>query len=277
MDWIDRMNEAMEYIENHLQCEIDEKEISDITACSFQLFQGTFSQITGITVAEYIRRRKMTCAAYDLQNTDKKIIDIALEYGYQSADAFSVAFKRLHNVTPRGVRNGGVKLTFYCRINFNLTVKGIDRMNYVIIEKGPFNVMGVRRSTPYGGGTWAVVKSDGSNEAINNMCGHFYDLGLCFDFDEEGNNDYMCAVEWKGEVVGNLDYYQYPEATWIKFEAEGSIVEGTLGNVWKRINDEFLPQSKYKKSGHPTIEKYILWDETADICRVEIWIPVVMK
>lgn len=163
MDWIDRMNEAMEYIENHLQCEIDEKEISDITACSFQLFQGRFSQITGITVAEYIRRRKMTCAAYDLQNTDKKIIDIALEYGYQSADAFSVAFKCLHNVTPRGVRNGGVKLTFYCRINFNLTVKGIDRMNYVIIEKGPFNVMGVRRSTPYGGGTWAVVKSDGSN------------------------------------------------------------------------------------------------------------------
>lgn len=95
MDWVDRMNSAIDYVENNLSCEIDEKEISKIAACSFTLFQGSFTQITRIPLSEYIRRRKLTCAAYDIQNTDGKIIDIALKYGYQSADAFSVAFKRL--------------------------------------------------------------------------------------------------------------------------------------------------------------------------------------
>ncbi len=277
MDWVDRMNKVTDYVENHLDSEIDETEISKITACSFTLFQSSFSQITGVSLSEYVRRRKLTCAAYDLQNTNEKVIDIALKYGYQSSDAFSVAFKRLHGVTPTDARKNGVKLTFYCRLNFSLTIKGGDRMDYTVIEREPFNVMGIRRTTPYGGGTWAIVKSDGSNEAIKNISGHFYNLGLCFGFGEDGSNDYMCGIEWGNEPIDGLDTFNYPEATWLKFEAEGSILSQILGNVWQRINNEFLPQSKYKKSGLPTIEKYVLWDDAADICKVEIWIPVTLK
>ncbi len=96
MDWVNRMNQAIDYVEEHLTGEIDEKEICKIMACSFSMFQGSFTQITGIPLSGYIRHRKLTCAAHELQNTDQKVIDIALKYGYQSADAFSVAFKRLH-------------------------------------------------------------------------------------------------------------------------------------------------------------------------------------
>jgi len=277
MDWVHRMNKAIEYIENHLTEEIDEKEINAITACSFPLFQGSFTQITGISLSEYIRRRKLTCAVFDLQNTSDKIIDIGLRYGYQSPDAFCVAFKRLHGITPTEARSSGVKLTFYCRLSFVLTIKGVDRMDYTIIEREPFKVIGIRCTTPYGGGTWAIVKSDGSNEAIKDLSGKFYDLGLCFGFDEDGNNDYMCGIEWDKEVVPGLDFFEYPKATWLKFEAVGSILNQTLGNVWGKINDEFLPQSKYKKSGLPTIEKYVSWDEAKDKCNVEIWIPAILK
>lgn len=277
MDWVDRMNDAMDYVENNLSCEITEKEISKITACSFNLFQGSFTQITGITLSEYIRRRKLTCAAHDIQNTDGKIIDIALRYGYQSADAFSVAFKRLHGVTPRDARRSGVKLTFYCRLRFALTIEGVDKMDYTTIERVPFKVIGVRRTTPYGGGTWAIVKSNGSNEAVKELSDHFFDLGLCFGFGEDGSNDYMCGIEWDKEDVAGFESFEYPAATWLKFEAKGTISGQTLGSVWKRINDEFLPQSKYKKSGLPTIEKYVAWDAAEDICNVEIWIPVAMK
>ncbi len=274
MDWVNRMNKAIDYIENHLTDEIDEKELNKITACSFSLFQGSFNQITGISLSEYIRRRKLTRAAYDLQNTCDKVIDIGLRYGYQSSDAFSVAFKRLHGITPTEARNDGVKLTFYCRLSFALTIKGVDRMDYTIIEREPFKVMGIRRITPYGGGTWAIVKSDGSNEAIKELSGRFYDLGLCFGFREDGSNDYMCAIEWEKEVIPGLDNFEYPKAIWLKFEAMGSISGQVLGNVWNKINNEFLPQSKYKKSGLPTIEKYVFWDEATDKCSVEIWIPV---
>lgn len=77
----------------------------------------------------------MTCAAYDLQNSDAKVIDIAMKYGYQSADAFRVAFKSLHGVLPNVVRKNNVKLTFYCRLHFHILIKGVEKMDYAIVEK----------------------------------------------------------------------------------------------------------------------------------------------
>ncbi|GJM80005.1 AraC family transcriptional regulator [Paenibacillus sp. HMSSN-139] len=276
MEWILRVNQVMDYAEEHLCDLIDEQEISRIAACSFALFQGAFTQMTELPFSEYIRRRKLSCAAYDIQNTDEKIIDIAMRYGYLSADAFTVAFKRLHGVTPIQARNPGVKLSFYGRLRFTLTMEGVDKMDYKVTERSRFKVIGIRRVTPHGGGTWSVVQSDGSNEAIRTLCSRALDLGICFGFDELGRNDYMCAIEWDREDVPGFDSYIYPEGTWLKFEANGSITGQTLGNVWKRINTEFLPQSKYEKSG-PTIEKYAAWDEAADTCKVEIWIPVQLK
>lgn len=277
MDWVDRMNEAINYVENHLNSEIDSEDIEKIVACPFTIFQRSFNQITGFSLSEYIRYRKLTCAAYDLQNTDNKVIDIALKYGYESSDAFSVAFKRLHGVTPSVVRKNNVKLTFYCRLYFTLTIKGVNKMDYKIINRKSFKVIGRRRTTPYGAGTWAIIKNDGSAEAMKQLSGHMCDLGLCFGFGEDGSNDYMCGIEWDKEDIPEFESYIYPDATWLIFEADGKISEQVLNSVWQRINHEFLPQSKYRKSGLPTIEKYILWDDVADISKVEIWIPVAIK
>lgn len=277
MDWVDRMNQAVDYVENNLNQEIDFEEINRIMGCPFRVFQQSFTQITGISLSEYIRNRKLTCAAYDLQNTDYKIIDIAMKYGYESSDAFSVAFKRMHGVMPAAARKPGVKLAFYCRLSFALTIKGVYKMDYQKVERESFKVIGRRRTTPYGGGTWAIVKSDGSGKTMEELSGHFYDLGLCFGFGEDGSNDYMCGIEWEKEDIPGFESYVYPPATWLIFEARGTITDNILFNTWQRINNEFLPQSKYKKSGLPTIEKYVEWDEARDSCKVEILIPVALK
>ena len=277
MEWVDRMNQAIDYVENNLNTEIDYEEISKIMGCPFSVFQRSFTLICGIPLSEYIRNRKLTGAAYELQNTDSKIIDIALKYGYESSDAFSVAFKRMHGVMPAMARKTGVKLAFYCRLSFALTIKGVYKMDYKKVERESFKVIGKRRTTPYGGGTWAIVKSDGSGKTIEDLCGHFYDLGLCFGFFEDGSNDYMCGVEWEKEEVDGFESYTYPAASWLIFEARGGITENVLFNTWQRINQDFLPQSKYRKSELPTIEKYVEWDEASDVCKVEILIPVVVK
>ena len=146
-------------------------------------------------------------------------------------------------------------------------------MDYTIIERESFSVVGIRRTTQYGGGTWAIVKNGDAVDKANELFGKFYDLGVCFGFGDDGSNDYMCAVEYSGEVPDGLDRYTYPALVWLKFEAKGSITDNALGSVWYRINNEFLPQSKYKKAD-ATIEKYVSWDESADTCSVEIWIPV---
>ena len=276
VEWTKRMNKVMDYVESHLYDAISENEIAGITACPYSVFQASFSQITGISFSEYIRRRKLTCAAYDLQNTDERIIDIAVKYGYQSADTFRVAFKSLHAVSPSEVRKNSVKLTFYCRLYFDIVIKGVEKMDYTIMEKDSFKVLGIRRITPYGGGTWAIVKSDGSNEKIKKISGKFFDLGLCFGFKEDGSDDYMCAVEWEGEDVEGFETYTCPAAIWFVFEAKGAISDNVLGNIWKRINNDFLPNSKYWKCD-ATIERYVIWNDAEDYCDVEIWIPVEVK
>jgi len=273
MEWVNRMNEAIDYIEAHLCDTIDGNELARIAACPEETFRRMFSQICGISVAEYIRRRKLTCAAHELQNSDIRILDLALKYGYESADAFRVAFLRLHGVTPSAARADSVLLTFYCRINLQLSIKGIDRMEYTIKKRDSFKVIGLRRTTPYGGGTWALAKTAERLDEIQKICGKAYDLGLCFGFFEDGSNDYMCAVEWDGEDVPGLDSYTYTPHTWIEFQASGKITENTLGEVWNRINNEFLYKSKYYKCA-PTIERYVRWDTENDFCHVQILLPV---
>lgn len=273
MEWVGRMNLAIDYVENHLCQEIDSNEIGKIMACPFSIFQRYFVQITGIPLSEYIRRRKLTCAAYDILNNNK-ILDIALKYGYESADAFSVAFKRLHGVTPNLLKKTEVKLKFYSRLYFTLSIKGVYEMDYRIIEREPFKVIGRRRTTPNGGGTWDVARSDGSIEQMEKMETGKPFLGLCFGFGNDGSNDFMVGIEYDGDDIDGLESFTYPRSTWLVVEGEGAISDNILGNGWNRIYEEFLPQNDYEKSGLPTIENFIEWDNKDNFCKIEIRIPV---
>jgi AraC family transcriptional regulator len=113
MDWLDRMNNAMEYVETHLTEAIDYDQMARIACCSTYHFQRMFSFITSVPLSEYIRRRRLTLAAFELQNSGVKVIDMALKYGYESPEAFSRAFKKMHGVMPRSARDKGVSLKAY--------------------------------------------------------------------------------------------------------------------------------------------------------------------
>lgn len=277
MEWVDRMNRAIDYLEDHLCDDIDPIEISRILVCPYSVFNRSFSAITGIQLSEYIRRRRLSQATYDLQNTGQRILDIAIKYGYDSADAFTVAYKRLHGIVPQEARRSDVNLKYYARLTFTLMITGVQEMNYKVIEKKAFRVLGIRRITPYGGGTWGIVKSEGLADKMSGIGGHACDLGLCFGFDSEGNNDYMCGIEYSGEDIPGFDFYQYPDMTWLVFTAKGTISGNELGNTWKRIYGEFMPQSAYVQQDVPTIERYVEWNESSDVCLVEIMIPVKSK
>lgn len=274
MDWVDRMNAVIDYAEKHLADEISPEEISRLAACPYTVFQRSFVQITGVPLSEYIRRRRLTNAAYEIQDSRARILDIALKYGYESADSFTVAFKRMHGIAPNLARRKNTQLKFYTRLHFVLTIKGVNEMDYRVMEKPSFKVFGVRRTTPQGGGTWAIVKSDGSLQKMQAIAGpEAASLGLCFGFGEDGSNDYMCGFEY-GKTVKGYDTYTYPDSAWLVFTAKGSIAENALGNTWGRIYGEFMPQSEYKQTDLPTIERYLEWDMAADRCKVEIMIPV---
>ena len=136
------MSLALSYVEDHLAGEIDQEVLAKIACCSANNFYRMFSFVTDISLTEYIRRRRLTLAAIELQSSPVKVIDIALKYGYDSPVSFSRAFQSLHGVTPSEARSDGVTLKAYPRISFQMSIKGEKEMDYRIESKEAFQVFG---------------------------------------------------------------------------------------------------------------------------------------
>lgn len=148
MDTLERFNAALTYIEANLDNEIDSRELSKITLYSAYQFQKLFMAMSGIPLSEYIRNRRLDRAAFDLQNTDEKIADIACKYGYDSPTAFNRAFQKLHGIAPSKVRTEkGIQLKAYPPIQFQICIKGATVMKYRIVEQKAFRLVGYKLST----------------------------------------------------------------------------------------------------------------------------------
>lgn len=119
MDWQKCMNQALDYIENNLSCDIDYNVAAKIMNCSEWEFRRIFSFLAQIPLSEYIRRRRLTMAAIDIKKGEK-IIDVAIRYGYESQAAFSRAFSRFHGIAPSVARDEGVALKTFPCLTFKL-------------------------------------------------------------------------------------------------------------------------------------------------------------
>ncbi len=148
MDVLDSLNKALAYLEEHLTGDIDYTEIAKIAGCSEYHFKRMFSFLAGLSLSEYIRRRRLTLAALDLKDSNLRIIDVAVKYGYESADSFSRAFQSIHGILPSEARNGSSRLKAYPRMTFQLAIKGGGAMNYRIVEKAPFKLVGFKKRVP---------------------------------------------------------------------------------------------------------------------------------
>ena len=138
MEWIERLNNAVTYIEDNIKGNIDIDEASKIACCSTYHFQRMFAYIAEVPLSEYIRPRRMSLAAVDLKDSSEKVIDVALKYGYDSPTAFTRAFKSVHGISPSQAKNEGVILKAFPPISFKITIKGaiekyLDDIELVVV------------------------------------------------------------------------------------------------------------------------------------------------
>lgn len=143
MDILRRMSQALDYIEENLKSEIDFETVAKKAHCSSYNFQRMFSFITDVTLAEYIRRRRLTLAALEVQNSNISVVDLAVKYGYESSAAFSRAFYHLHGIKPSSARNEGVALKAYPKITLQISIQGEKSMEYRIESKPAFDIYGL--------------------------------------------------------------------------------------------------------------------------------------
>lgn len=290
MDSLKAMNDALKYIEENLDCEIDLKEAARLAFCSEYHFQRMFSFLAGLTISEYIRRRRLTLAAFELYNSTVRIIDLAVKYGYSSPDSFSRAFQALHGITPSEARYNGQLLKAYPPMTFQLSIKGGNEMNYRIHEKDAFRIVGIskRVSIVFNGVNPEIAemwKSLNENtirelkELSNVEPPGLISASTNFSegrMEEKGQLDHYIGVATTEKCPDNLTQLEVPALTWAVFEAVGTFPDA-LQNVWGRIYSEWFPASAFQQAEGPEI----LWNQNKDVSspdfKSEIWIPVIKR
>ncbi len=285
MEWLQRLNESLIYLEEHIADTIAYEEAARIACCSTFHYQRMFTYIAGMPLSEYVRRRRMTAAAFDLQSGGMKVIDVSLKYGYDSPTAFNRAFQSVHGVPPSAAREEGVSLKAYPRISFAISIKGEAEMNYKIEKRDAIRIVGVKEhmdlnveenfaNVPL---FWQkTIQSGIVPTIIGAMDNEPYGLlGVSTCMNGKDFDYYIAAASGKPLPLG-LEEYLIPAGTWAIFDCVGPMPHA-VQDLQKRIVIEWLPVSGYEYADAPDIEVYPEGDQSAIDYRCQIWLPVVKK
>lgn len=281
MEWLKNLSRAIEYIEANLDKTVSVEEAARIACCSTYYFQRMFSYVAEISLSEYIRRRRMTQAAFELQSTDKRVLEIALKYGYTSPTSFNRAFQAVHGISPVAAKSTGTALNAYPPIQFSIQVTGGNAMRYSLDEKKAMRIVGVRIKLtenmeqnrkivpPF----WEKVLQSGELPAIHRLCNQPQDgiLGVTVCQQPDEIYYYIAAVTDR-PVPQGMFAYEIPAATWVVFENHGPFKE-SIQSIFKRFLTEWLPFSGYTYAELPDVEVYP-FVEHARAGTSEVWIAI---
>ena len=276
MNLLSDLNHALTYIEDHLT---DELRTEDIAAAAYMSpfhFQKMFSALCGMTLGEYIRGRRLTLAAQALSSGELRVIDAAMRCGYDSPDSFARAFTRFHGISPSQAKERGARLNAIAPLRICVSLEGGSKMEYRIVEKPAFTIMGVSRK----------MQGETSYQDIPAFWQDYMKLedkavwgafGACIHGEENGTFDYMIAdlyTPWEDIPEGHTTH-TFPAGTWAIFPCRGELPRA-LQEVNTRIWKEWLPSlTSYKLGGMYNLEMYAPPAEKPENTYSEIWVPLV--
>ena len=270
--WIEGFQESIDFIEKNLTEELDIEDIAAKAALSPFYYQRIFGALCGVTVGEYIRARRMTLAAQELNGKDVKVIDAAVKYGYDSPDSFSKAFQKFHGITPSQAKEPGALLRSFAPLHIRITMEGGTMLEYRIVEKAPFTIVGVKK--PFHSDSsyqeipkfWDEWLAQGENRPIMGT------FGVCLDM--KGKDfDYWIAdlyFPWE-DVPEGCETRVIPGSAWAQFPCTIKTLQDTNTRIWS----EWLPALHgYSLAGEYNIEVYLPPEEGSDDMKVYIWVPL---
>jgi len=287
VDSLTRLNKAIGYIEANLTNDIDLKEVARIAYCSEYHFKRMFSFLAGISLSEYIRQRRLTLAALELSNASMRILDIAVMYGYSSADAFTRAFQHMHGITPSEARLSGQTFKAFPRMTFQLTIQGGNEMNYRLEQKEAFHIVGMMKRVPivFQGENPDIVEmaqsltradieqlkklSNVEPKGIIQASTNFSEGRM----EQKGELDHYIGVATTGTNPGHFSLLAVPANTWAVFKVVGPFPQ-TLQEIWGRIYAEWFPSTGYEQVAGPEIVHHASTDFSSPTFTSEIWIPI---
>lgn len=286
MDSITGIQNAIDYIEEHITEELDYKEIAKRAACSDFYFQRLFGILCGYSLGEYIRNRRLSIAGSELSVRNIKVIDAAMKYGYDSPESFTRAFVKFHGITPSQAKKDGSRLKNFSRISVQIVLKGGSVMDCKIVKKKAFKVIGKVEKHSINGGEnkntipefWERSHRDGTVKKLLELASdREFIFGICCNhtLNDTQDFDYAIAAKCDGKLAASDGYsvIEIPERTWAVFECTGPMPQA-IQQLWHRISTEYFLTSKYKPTYEMDIEAYPAGNMTSDDYRTEIWVTV---
>jgi len=284
MNILKQFDEVLEYIEQNLLKEIKSEEIAKVAGCSWYAFQRMFSYIVGIPLSEYIRNRKMSNAGFELFESDNKVIDIALKYGYSSSNSFNRAFQSVHGFPPSKAKEKRKELVVYPRIRLNISVSGDKSIKYRIEEKDEMIFLGKNYLLS------EDIESNFQNTPLfwddfvaNNYLDKMLSQKECLDdyvygiatYHEDKTNQYFIALRCDKRANDNI-YQQViiPSQTWLILSNSGEMPEAMI-QMYRKFYNEWLPVSDYEYDFNADIEVYPMY--SSNTCEYELWLPIKRK
>ena len=295
MDFVQRMAEAIDYVEAHITDDIDYQDVVRIVCCGVYQFGRIFSYLVGMSLNEYVRRRRLSLAALALAEGGHKVVDVALAFGYAAPESFARAFRALHGISPREACAPGVMLKLCPRLAFHISIKGEQDMEYRIEQKDIIRGVGLVKNlgkctvnqqaehwTEKNASVWQLWDAY-LNHAPNRIVRDhyrlyrppFWQMGVTHTLDN-GETVLAIGAEDAGGDYPELTRFEVPASTWAVFPARGTLdrKEHPVEALMTRIYAEWLPSSGYEQSMPYEIEVYGPGDTGRDDYTTEVWIPI---
>ena len=300
MDWITGIQNAINYIEDHITEELDYERIAKESFSSSFHFQRVFSILCGYTLGEYIRNRRLTLAGAELAKTREKVIDMAYKYGYDNPESFAKAFQKFHGITPSQARGSGAMLKSFSRLSIKVSLEGGSIMNYRIEEKPAMLLTGYKRRFT---GSPNDKQDQDHNFACETRLEQYILEGMCREhetiyqiltnFDADGYDFYYAyqfpswaledMQEIPADIAARFENVSIPAGTYIVFETERcEFPTAKMDELRMKAVSEWLPTSGYELRDSPEIGViHWFWEEGNDKVNhsryCELWLPITKK
>ena len=296
MEWIAAMQQAIAYMEEHLMEEINYEVVAKQVHTSGYEFHRAFSFLTGMTANAYIRNRRLSLAGREIVETDTKITDIALKYGYDTPESFTKAFTRFHGVAPKFAREEAAKLVLFNPLVIKIAVEGGKSMDYRIVQTKEQKFIALARSFSN------EIINDEENHEIPDFWEECHDknlvellrnlrpdgkknlYGLCTPT-REGEDTFQYGIgvlideetkDFDAEEMKSAGYciWDVKPGTYVVFDCIGEDGD-CISDTWSKFYKEFLPQMGYEAEAETDYEIYFEQGRKGLFC--ELWIPVKKK
>ena len=301
MEWITGIQNAINYIEDHITEELDYEQIAKESFSSSFHFQRVFSILCGYTLGEYIRNRRLTLAGAELASTSEKVIDVAFKYGYETPESFAKAFQKFHGITPSQARGVGAMLKSFSRLSIKVSLEGGSIMNYRIEEKKPLILFGYKArftGSPkdrnlqdhnficntrlkHAALQYMAHDVDTTFCVMNNITDDGYDFYVASYIGEDDRDD--LSETFGEEVAGWFEQITIPGGTYLICEGERCEYPANYAdNLYREAATNLLPGSGYELVQGPEVE-ILHWfykegDEKLNSSRyLELWLPIAKK